>query len=146
MGNNPVHDNLYPLADPAGGLRLAGPDGRQNFYGVGGANGVNRLVPDQREGVSLKRRLPLGRVFWVAPGGATQFDHPGGGFCKGGDGWSLPTGCFPLLAFLGYWVPAFSDRGAILLGHGPGSGKADGGIRPQTDVPAPSTDYDSLDP
>ena len=37
-------------------------------------------------------------------------------------------------------------RVSRLLGHGPGSGKADGGIRPQTDVPAPSTDYDSLDP
>jgi hypothetical protein len=42
--------------------------------------------------------------------------------------------------------PAFGNGATIVVGHGPGSGKADGGIRPQPYVPAPSMDYDSLDP
>ena len=46
LGNRLVHNRLYSLTDPAGGLRLAGPDGSQCIHDIGDGNGVNRLMPD----------------------------------------------------------------------------------------------------
>ena len=54
--------------------------------------------------------------------------------------------CLPRLPFLGDRVPALSNGGAIIAGDFPGPGKADRGIGPQPYVPAPSMDYNSLDP
>ena len=111
-----------------------------------GVMGVDRLVPDHRMGVGGQGVLPLGGVPGVAPGGAAQLDHPGRGLGEGGDGRGTPEACLPRLPFLGDRVPALSNGGAIVVGDVTGPGKADRGIGPQPYVPAPSMDYNSLDP
>ena len=59
------------------------------------------------------------------------------------DNLSTNAGRLPLLSNR---VAAFGNGSTIVVDDGPGSGKADSGVRPQTHVPAPSIDYDSLDP
>ena len=146
LGDRPVHDRLHPLADPAGGLRLGGPDGRQHVQGVGRGDGVDPFAADQRKSVGLKRRLPLGGMLGVAPGGAAQLDHLGGGLGEGGDGRSGPAGRLPGLPLVGNRIPAFGNGGAVVVGYGARLGQADGGIRPQAQVAAASVNHDSLDP
>ena len=55
-------------------------------------------------------------------------------------------GCFALLLFLRDRVPSLGHGGAVLVGHLPGPGQADGGVRPQADVPLVPVDRNSLHP
>jgi hypothetical protein len=65
----PIQNGLHAAAEPAGGLRLRRPDRFDHLHHQRRVDRLHREVADDRIGVGLKRRRPLGRVLLVSPAG-----------------------------------------------------------------------------
>ena len=80
---SPAEYKLDAPAEPAGRLRLLGPDRLQHLQHVFDRDGVDGLLADHRVGIHPKGALPLGDVLVVLPSGAVGLDVLLGTFCEG---------------------------------------------------------------
>ena len=60
LGHRPFHDRPDPLPNATRGLTLRCPDRQQHLHEVGGANAVDALAADLRDGVVPEAGAPLG--------------------------------------------------------------------------------------
>ena len=91
-----IEDRLDSAAQPRGGFRLGGPDGRQDFQHVLDGDVRNRHPPDNRVGVGRNGVAPLLVVLRIAPAGFMRRDVVGGDGGERGAGGFLAAFCLAL--------------------------------------------------